>query len=180
MIHDFPHYIEQAREEFGKGLFLIIDDINGLSNSSEFPNWYKQFTDTLEANLSYNIPLYVLLVSYPEKFNALVSHEPTFGRIFHYEEITYLSDDEIRQFFIDSLDSVNIICTEEALEVMVYFSNGIPLMMQQIGDSIFWLNHHINSTITEQLAEEGIKDAANQIASKHIRPVLTQIKRRIS
>ena len=178
LIHDFPHYMEQACKEFGKGIFLIIDDINGLSNSSDFPDWYKQFTDTLEANLNYNIPLYVLLISYPENFDALVRQEPTFGRIFRYEEITYLSNDEIRQFFIDSFEGVNMVCTEEALEVMSYFSNGIPLMMQQIGDSIFWLNHHINSTITEQLAEEGIKDAAKQIASKQMRPILTKITKK--
>lgn len=71
-----------------------------------------------------------------------------------------------------------MLCTEEALEVMSYFSNGIPLMMQQIADSIFWLNHQINSTITEQLAEEGIKDAAKQIASKQMRPILTKITKK--
>lgn len=25
------------------GLFLIIDDINGLSKTPEFPNWYKDY-----------------------------------------------------------------------------------------------------------------------------------------
>jgi len=175
LIHDFPHYLELACEEFDKGIFLIIDDINGLSNSKEFPNWYKQFTDTLEANLDYNIPLYVLLVSYPEKFDMLVRTEPTFGRIFHYEQISKLSDEEVREFFINSFDKVQMTCTKDALDIMVYFSNGLPLMMQQIGDSIFWLNNNINNTITEKLAEEGIVDAANQIASKQIRPVLAHI-----
>jgi len=176
LIHDFPHYIKQACDEFGKGIFLIIDDINGLSNSSDFANWYKQFTDTLEADLDYNIPLYVLLVSYPEKFDALVVKEPTFGRIFHYEQLSKLSNEEVKKFFIDSFKDVQMTCTDEALEKMIYYSNGLPLMMQQIGDSIFWLNNNINYTITEQLAQEGIIDAANQIASKQIRPILAQIK----
>ncbi|MDO5826419.1 MAG: ATP-binding protein, partial [Methanosphaera sp.] len=175
LIHDFPHYLELSCEEFGKGIFLIIDDINGLSSSSEFPNWYKQFTDTLEADLNYNIPLYILLVSYPEKFNELVRNEPTFGRIFHYEQITNLSDDEVRNFFIDSFKAVQMKCNPDALDLMVHYSNGLPLMMQQIGDSIFWLNNNINYTITGQLAKEGIIDAANQIASKQIRPVLAHI-----
>jgi len=64
---------------------------------------------------------------------------------------------------------------QDALDLMVNYSNGLPLMMQQIGDSIFWLNHNINDTITEKLAEEGIIDAANQIASKQIRPILAHI-----
>lgn len=175
-VNDFPHYINQACNDFGKGIFLIIDDINGLSNSDEFPNWYKQFADTLEADLDYNIPLYVLLVSYPEKFDKLVRNEPTFGRIFHYESIPKLSDDEVKNFFTYAFEKVGITCEEEALDIMTYFSNGIPLMMQQIGDSIFWLNKNINSVITEELAEEGIIDAANQIASKQIRSVLVQIE----
>lgn len=129
LIHDFPHYLELACNEFGKGIFLIIDDINGLSNSTKFPNWYKQFTDTLEANLNYNIPLYVLLVSYPEKFGALVRNEPTFGRIFHYEQITKLNDNKVREFFVNSFNKLNMTCNQDALNLMVRFSNGLPLMM---------------------------------------------------
>jgi len=29
------------------GLFIVIDDINGLSETPEFANWYKSFADTL-------------------------------------------------------------------------------------------------------------------------------------
>lgn len=79
----------------------------------------------------------MLLVSYPEKFTALVKHDTTFGRIFHYDTIEKLSDEEIRKFFIDSFEKVNMKCTDDALDIMVYFSNGLLLVMQQIGDSFF-------------------------------------------
>ena len=33
------------------GLFIVIDDINGLSQTPEFANWYKSFADTLATSI---------------------------------------------------------------------------------------------------------------------------------
>ncbi len=38
----------------------------------------------------YNIPLYILLAGYPEKFNSLVNQDESF-QIFHYNHIDYLN-----------------------------------------------------------------------------------------
>ena len=47
----FPDYIMEIYDEFPKdkqkGILIIIDDINGLSKSREFADWYKKLTDTL-------------------------------------------------------------------------------------------------------------------------------------
>ena len=41
-------------------IFLVIDDINGLSQQKEFVNWYKRFADTIEVDSSFDLPLYIL------------------------------------------------------------------------------------------------------------------------
>ena len=33
------------------GLFIVIDDINGLSDTSDFANWYKSFADTMATSI---------------------------------------------------------------------------------------------------------------------------------
>lgn len=58
------HYIldELINSEFEDYdcIFLVIDDINGLSDQEEFVNWYKRFADTIEVDDSFDLPLYIL------------------------------------------------------------------------------------------------------------------------
>ena len=83
------------------GIFLIIDDINGLSKTSEFPNWYKGLSETIDFSDN-NVPIAFTLVSYRENFNKLTELNPSFSRIFHLIDIDHLDDDDIRTFFIDN------------------------------------------------------------------------------
>lgn len=173
----FPDYLNEIYDEFPdekQGILIIIDDINGLSNSNEFANWYKKLTDTLAVSNNYNLPVYFLLAGYPEKFQALVVHEESFGSIFHYDLIDCMSDMEVISFFKDTFSQVEMDISKEALEIMVSFSSGLPLMMQQIGESVFWACKTNNVTKDEAIA--GVINAAYEIGSKQIRPILDQIR----
>ena len=64
------------------GLFIIIDDINGLSDTPEFANWYKSFADTMATSID-KAPIGMMLTGYPEKFNKLYEHNQSITRIFH-------------------------------------------------------------------------------------------------
>ena len=171
------HYIlnELINDEFKEYdcIFLVIDDINGLTKQKEFVNWYKRFADTIEVDNSFDLPLYILFTGYPEIFDSLVLEELSFGRIFHYEEISNLENDDVREFFIDAFDSVGMKCEEDALELLILFSQGSPLMMQQIGDSIFWQSD--GEIITKETATIGVLNAANELGNKQIRPDLNRI-----
>ena len=57
---------------------------------------------------------------------------------------------------------------------MTVFSSGVPLMMQQIDDSIFWICQ--DNFITKHDAMSGIIDADNMIGARQIKPILNQIK----
>ena len=171
IVNNFLYYLNKTYEELGtkKGIFLIIDDINGLSESNEFVNWYKRFADSIEME-DYNIPLYILLASYPEKFNTLVNQDESFARIFHYDNIDYLESSEIKEFFQDTFNSVGITCDKQSLDYMISFSDGIPLMMQEIGDSVYWEVE--GSTVNKEHAVNGIIEAGRLIGKRQIKPVM--------
>ncbi|WP_407381787.1 AAA family ATPase [Methanobrevibacter sp.] len=173
----FQDYINEIYDEIKEeteGILIIIDDINGLSDSREFADWYKKLADTLAVNNNYSLPVYFLLAGYPEKFNALVAYEESFGSIFHHDFIDCLSDDEVIDFFKDTFNQVGMEISKDALETMVAFSSGLPLMMQQIGESVFWACE--NSMITNENAIQGVINASYEIGSKQIRPILNQLK----
>ena len=174
----FPDYITEIYDEFPEskqnGILIIIDDINGLSKSREFSDWYKKLADTIAVSSHYELPVYFLLAGYPETFDALVVHEESFGSIFNFDFIDCLSDKEVSDFFKDTFAQVEMEISSEALEIMVAFSSGLPLMMQQIGESVFWSCE--TNSISKQDAVEGVINAAYEIGSKQIKPVLNQIK----
>ena len=57
---------------------------------------------------------------------------------------------------------------------MVYYSWGMPLAMQQIGEETFW--NVKNSVITEDVAIKGILNAAIEIGKKQISIILDLIE----
>ena len=171
------HYIlnELINNEFENYdcIFLVIDDINGLSQQEEFVNWYKRFADTIEVDNSFDLPLYILFAGYPEKFDNLVLQDLSFGRIFHHEEINSLEDSDVSEFFVTAFDSVGMKCDDDALDLLVLFSQGSPLMMQHIGDAVFWQAD--GEIITKKTASKGVLNAADELGSKQIRPDLNRI-----
>ena len=120
-----------------------------------------------------NLKLYIFIIGYPEKFNNLVLKEQSFGRIFHYEEIGLLNNNEVKDFFKDTLKSVNIKCNDNIINKFTYFVSGLPLMMQQIGDSAFWLEN--DNEIKENQIKDIVINAADEIGNKQIRLALDLI-----
>ena len=157
-----------------KGLFIIIDDINGLSDTQDFANWYKSLSDTIDF-CHEEIPVAFTLVSYPNNFDKLTEQNPSFARIFHLIEIDHLENKDIKEFFQETFENNNIrIKDENSLNQMIYYSWGMPLIMQQIGDGVFW--NVQDNEITEKIALNGILDAALDMGNKQIRQKLSRVK----
>ena len=156
------------------GLFFIIDDINGLSETPEFTNWYKGLFETLEFYNEF-VPATFTLVTYPAKFDQLCEQNPSFSRMFNLIDIGRLSDGEIKEFFINTFENSNIMIeNEDFIDEMVYYSWGMPLVMQQIGDAIFW--NIEGNIITDEIVYNGIRDAALELKNKPLKNILNNIK----
>ena len=158
--------------ENNQGLFIVIDDINGLSETPDFANWYKSFADSLATNYDKPIPLIMMLTSHPKVSKALYKYNPSFNRIFTYRKINLLKKNEIETFFRNMFGSQNIEIDENALNLMVEFTAGSPVMMQNIGDDIFWINN--KEIISKETALNGIKQSKNELKFKYLQDSLDE------
>ena len=157
-----------------KGILFIIDDINGLSRDKQFTSWFKSFCDTINFFDEF-IPVGFCLVSYPDEFDALTLQNSSFSRIFERIIIDRIDDGDIENFFKDAFSKLNILIEDDnSLDMMVTFAFGMPLAMQQIADSIFWLVE--NDKINKDTVVKGIINAANEFANKQIKSILNQIR----
>lgn len=175
--NDFPEFLIKISENLtdnNKGAFIFIDDLNGLSDNLEFASWYKRSFDTLNF-ADERIPIAFCLVSYPEEFNNLADINPSFTRIFERIIIDHIDDEDIEEFFETVFNDQDIIFDDDgSLEAMVSFTYGMPLVMQQIGESVFWLAE--DNIIDTNIAIIGIISAAIELGNKQIRSKLDKIK----
>lgn len=160
----------------GSGIFIVIDDLNGLSESEEFTNWYKGFFEIMDFN-EYHLPIVFTLISYPEEYEKLCDLNESFFRIFHLIEIDNLDDNDIIDFFKSSFNDVGIEFEDEndSLSSMVFFSYGMPLIMQLIGDSVFW-NAYEDLKINKNIVLISIAQAAEELSKKQLRSKLSKIR----
>ncbi|MDR0912667.1 MAG: ATP-binding protein [Methanobrevibacter sp.] len=165
---NFAFVLEEIISKFEDkdGLLIIVDDLNGLSDNPNFANWYKSFADTLSTRFKNKIPLAMILASYPEKLEKLHQHNPSFTRIFKHIKVEKLKNNEIQDFFIKTFKLSDIQIKNDALELMVHFSSGLPNMMQEIGDGVFWVN--TDKCIDYNDALKGIIRAGNEIGFKYL------------
>ena len=91
-------------------------------------------------------------------------------------EIDKLENEEIRDFFKSSFENMGYkFKNAKALDAMVYYSWGMPLIMQQIGESVLW-DIPEDNIIDDVTAIEGVSDAAIELGNKQIRGKLKKIR----
>lgn len=151
------------------GIFIILDDINGLTENAIFANWYKSFNDSVAIKYR-DFPIFMMLVGLKEKRSALYKHNQSFIRIFKSSEIKALNNEEVKEFFYNTFNNIGITVENNAMELMVDYSSGMPTMMHEIGDAIFWLINEEDLIVTSRIATEGVLQAGNEIGRKYLQP----------
>lgn len=172
--HDLLKEITEEIKDEKNGLFIILDDINGLTDNPRFADWYKSFEDSAQVKYRENLPVFMMLVGYKEKWDALKKHNESVLRIFRKSDIDLLSNEEVDYFFEENFKNLNISVDRDAMKYLLTYSSGMPRMMQEIGDAVFWINK--DDVINEDDAILGIIDAKNEIARTYLRTILDQIQ----
>lgn len=157
----------KAIEESKKGILIILDDINGLAEKADFANWYKSFVDEVATHYK-KFPLLCILTGLSEKRDALATLQPSLMRVFRVVEIERLSDIEVGKFFSDAFDQAGVMVESEAMELLVKFSSGLPILMQEIGDATFLLDE--DKRVDVEDAWRGIFEAGDTIGKKYLDP----------
>ncbi|MCD6239453.1 MAG: AAA family ATPase [Thermotogae bacterium] len=171
MVRNFPDTIKELWKKImdkKTGIFIVLDDINGLSRSQRFANWYKSLVDNVSIKYQGQFPIVIMIIGLPEIRDSLVSNQPSLMRVFRVIDIDKLSNEEVKQFFEKAFKSVGMKVKPKAMEVMVTFSSGLPILMHEIGDAIFW--QATDKVIDEGEALNGITKAADSVGRKYLDP----------
>ncbi len=155
-----------------KALLIILDDINGLAESLEFANWLKSTIDQVATqNEPFNVCL--IVVGLEERRHSLIKLQPSLARVFDVVEIRPWSDEETSEFYVKSFKQTAAVFLEkEALENMVKFTGGLPVIAHEIGDAVWRVAEgHI---ITHEDTVPGIMNAADIIGRKFLEPQVFQ------
>lgn len=170
LVRNFPQAVDTLITKISeekKGLFIILDDLDVLSNTSEFANWYKSFADQIATSYS-KFPLTMMMVGLPSMMDSLSNFQPSLMRIFRIIELENLNDDEVSDFFEKAFKKVNVPIEKEALDSLVMFSSGLPIIMQELGDATFWYDS--DNIIDQKDAVGGVLMGAERIGKKYLDP----------
>jgi len=162
-------FLSQTRDRLKdigvKGLFLILDEINGITSDPEFAHFIKGL---VEANsLSREpLPLLLMLCGVEERRREMISAHQPVDRIFDVIDISVLTNDEMTTFFERALESVQMKVTTDAMALLTHYSAGFPKVMHLVGDEAYWLD--ADGTVDKQDALKAVVAAADDVGKKYV------------
>ena len=156
---------DEVKDSGKKGLLLILDDLNGLTDIPQFSPFLKSFVDEL-ATSGKPLPIFLVLVGLPERRDEMIKHQPSVARIFDIIDLPLMDESESREFFGKTFAQESIAVSSEALSLMVQLSGGYPMLMHEVGDAVFWQDTDNNIDLHD--AVPGIEEAARNVGRKYI------------
>ena len=170
IVRRFPEVLGEfiARiTEHNRGLLIILDDLNGLADNDQFANWYKSVVDQIATQFG-AYPVLIMLSGLSERLDQLSVQQPSLVRVFRIVELERLDDEEVEDFFDRAFGEMGMIANADAMKLMVGYSSGLPVMMQEIGDATFWADS--DGVVTQRDAVSGIRRAAVNVGRKYLDP----------
>lgn len=156
---------EKVKEDNIKGIYLIFDEVNGITKNPNFAHFIKSLID--ENALSKKpLPLMLMICGIEERRREMIQGHPPIERIFDIIDIEPMSNEEMREFFQKAFKSVNIEIDQDALELICHYASGFPKIMHIIGDILFWNDDDNRISLVE--ASQGIFQAAEEIGRKFV------------
>ena len=148
-----------------KGLMLILDEINGITGNPQFAHFIKTLVD--ENALSPTpLPLMLMFCGVEERRKEMIQHHQPIERIFDIVEIEPMNENEMKDFFNNTFNSVDMQVKDEAMSVLCHYSAGFPKIMHIIGDVVFWIDK--DNVVDENDAIHGVLIAAEEIGKKFV------------
>lgn len=171
MERNFAHTIRDFLKKTGekKTLLLILDDINELAGSVHFTNWLKSAVDEI-ATSQHQTRLCVLMVGLDETRRQMINEQPSLARVFELVKIARWSVDEVEEFYRQSFGSSGAETSPRDMDLLVRFTDGLPLLAHEIGDAVWRVAR--SPAITSTDIANGIVLAATTVGSKYLGPSL--------
>jgi hypothetical protein len=148
-----------------RGVFLVLDEINGIADNPKFAHFIKSIVDT-NALQKEPLPLFLLLCGVEERRRKMIAqHEPV-GRIFDVIDIQAMSDLEMRDFFTKAYTSAQMTVDDRAMSILCKYSAGFPKIMHLIGDAAFWIDR--DGKVDREDARLAVFAAAEDVGKKYV------------
>ncbi len=157
--------MNRLKETGVKGIFLVLDEINGITANPKFAHLLKALIDTNALSRT-PLPLLLMLCGVEERRREMIRHHQPVERIFDIVEIESMSREEMEDFFHKAFESVHTRVEPEAMFAMTSNSAGFPKIMHLIGDAAFWLDK--DGVITADDAGPAIIMAAEEVGRKFV------------
>jgi energy-coupling factor transporter ATP-binding protein EcfA2 len=151
------------------GVFLVLDDLDTLADLPDFANWLKSTIDEISVNPNAT-PLCLLLVGLEDRRQAIVGHQPSLARAFHLFPIEPWGRLEAGRFFVETFGRVNVKVTTPALDALVTYAGGLPVLAHELGEAALKVSRTDPSVVTEEDAYGAILRAARIVGQKHLQP----------
>lgn len=175
-MHGLLDFLGQALEKSAgaNGVFLVLDEINGLANEPWFAQMIKSLVDT-NALAVKPLPLLLMICGTEEKRRRLIENHQPVERIFDVIDIEVLTEDEMREFFLRAFELAGMKVLDEGMRVLTSYSAGFPKVMHLIGDWAYWNDQDL--VIDHDDATTAVIDAAEDFGRKYVdQQVLAALK----
>lgn len=157
-----------------KGIFLIADDLNGISQDAKFGHFLKSAVDQIAVSPMRDFPWVLTLVGVPERMDDLRAQQPSVDRIFQVIELAPASRDEAREFYGRAFQSVNHRLDPWALDAMAFAGGGVPVIWHEIGDAVFWADN--DEFVDPEDVRVGVRRAVQNLGTKYLkRPLYDEL-----
>jgi hypothetical protein len=147
------------------GVFLVLDEINGIAERPEFAYFLKSFVDQ-NALARQPLPLLLMLCGVEERRRQMIRNHQPVERLFDIIEIEPMSRDEGETFFRKAFGSAGISVEPAAMEAFIHLSGGFPKIMHIIGDWAFWLDQ--DGRIPYEDALRALVEAAEEVGRRYV------------
>jgi hypothetical protein len=160
--------LERVRSDGTKGVFLVLDEINGLANNPKFAAFLKAVVDS-NAPISLEkptLPLLLMVCGVEERRRQLIAQHESVGRIFDVVSIERMTEEEMSDFFRKAFESVHMSIDPVALGVMTTFADGFPKIMHLIGNEAYWLDRDGRVDVPD--AFKAVVSAAEEVGKRYV------------
>ncbi len=156
---------ERLKDTGIKGIFLILDEINGITADPQFSNFIKGLVDA-NALSKEPLPLLLMLCGVEERRREMIQRHQPIERIFDVVEITSLNQPEMEEFFKRAFESVQMTVEPEAMWFLTHYSAGFPKIMHLLGDTAYWVDK--DNVIDNVDASIAVITSADDVGKKYV------------
>lgn len=165
MLRFLTETLERLRETGTSGIFIVLDEINGIASEPSFAQFIKALVDANSA-APQPLPLLLMLCGAQERRRDMIRAHQSVDRVFDIVEIERMNDEEMTEFFTHAFESVKMSITPEAVRTLSYYSAGYPKIMHILGDCAFW--EASGSEIDPVTAQNAVMEAAAEVGKRFV------------